>query len=46
MALQETKLMLGKGSMQKLRPEEKKKARMTTLHELFQVTDINELWNG
>jgi hypothetical protein len=46
MALQETKSALAKGSMQKLSPEEKRKARLTTLHELFQVGNVEEFFNS
>lgn len=46
MAIQQSKAALGKGSMEKLRPEEKRKARITTLHDLFQVEDIEELWEN
>jgi len=44
-ALQESKSALGKGSLQKLKPAEKRKARMTTLHDLFQVKNVEELWD-
>lgn len=45
MAIQESKAALGKGSLEKLPLEEKRKARMTTLRDLFQVNDIEELWD-
>ena len=45
MAIQESKAALGKGSLQKLRREERRKARITTLRDLFNVTDIEELWD-
>jgi len=45
MAIQESKAALGKGSLEKLPPEEKRKARMTTLRDLFQIKDIEELWD-
>jgi len=45
MAIQESKAALGKGSLEKLPPEEKRKARMTTLRDLFQIRDIEELWD-
>jgi SNF2 family DNA or RNA helicase len=44
-ALQESKAALGKGSMEKLSADEKRKARITALKDLFQVTDVNELWD-
>jgi hypothetical protein len=43
-ALQESKSALGKGSLQKLTPDENRKARITTLHNLFNVKDVEELW--
>lgn len=45
MALQESKSALGKGSLRKLNANEKRKARMTTLHELFQVSSVEDLWD-
>lgn len=45
-ALQESKLALGKGSLHKLDPEEQRKARIMTLHQLLQVEDINQLWDS
>jgi hypothetical protein len=45
-ALQDSKAALGKGSLEKLQPEEKRKARLTTLKDLFEVQDIEELWAG
>jgi len=44
MAIQESKAAMGKGSMEKLPPEEKRKARITKLHDLFMVDNIEELW--
>ena len=45
--LQEAKSALGKGSMQKLTKEERKKARITALKDLFQVEeDLNQKWEG
>ena len=46
LALQESKSALGKGSLQKLTPEESRKARITTLHDLFNVTNVEELWDS
>jgi SWI/SNF-related matrix-associated actin-dependent regulator of chromatin subfamily A3 len=43
-ALQDSKAALGKGSMEKLSADEKRKARITVLKDLFQVMDVNELW--
>ena len=40
--LQESKAALGKGAMEKLAPEEKRKARLTTLRDLFQVPPDEE----
>lgn len=34
-ALQEAKATIGKGAMEKLKPEEQRKARITALKELF-----------
>jgi hypothetical protein len=36
-SLQEAKEALGKGSIEKLNPEEKRKARLTAMMDLFQV---------
>ncbi len=45
--LQETKSALDKGSMQKLTKEERKKTRITTLKDLFQVEkDLDQKWEG
>jgi SNF2 family DNA or RNA helicase len=44
-ALQDSKAALGKGSLEKLRPAEKRKARLTALKDLFQVEDVEELWH-
>lgn len=44
-ALQESKSALGKGSLQKLDRDEKRKARMTTLHELFQVRNVADVFD-
>jgi SNF2 family DNA or RNA helicase len=37
--IQEAKLALGKGSMEKLSAEEKRQARMTALQDLFEAPD-------
>lgn len=45
--LQEAKSALGKGSMQELTKEERKKTRITALKDLFQVEeDIDQKWEG
>jgi SWI/SNF-related matrix-associated actin-dependent regulator of chromatin subfamily A3 len=44
-ALQDSKAALGKGALEKLRPDEKRKARLTALKDLFQVEDVEELWH-
>lgn len=44
--LQENKEILGKGSMQKLRPEERGKAKLTAMKDLFEVEDTIEVWDG
>jgi SWI/SNF-related matrix-associated actin-dependent regulator of chromatin subfamily A3 len=44
-ALQDSKAALGKGSLEKLQPEEKRKARLTALRDLFQVEDVEESWS-
>jgi SNF2 family DNA or RNA helicase len=44
-ALQDSKAALGKGSLEKLHPAEKRKARLTALKDLFQVEDVEELWH-
>jgi len=41
--LQEAKAALGKGALQKLDPHEKRKARLTTLRDLFEVP-VDEEW--
>jgi SWI/SNF-related matrix-associated actin-dependent regulator of chromatin subfamily A3 len=41
-ALQEAKAALGKGTMQKLKPEEKRKARITALKDLFLIGKTEE----
>jgi SWI/SNF-related matrix-associated actin-dependent regulator of chromatin subfamily A3 len=42
--LQDAKATLGKGAMEKLSPEEKRKARLTALCDLFEVKDLPEEW--
>jgi SNF2 family DNA or RNA helicase len=44
-ALQDAKAALGKGALEKLRPEEKRKARLTALKDLFEVEDEEQLWH-
>lgn len=44
MAIQESKEALGKGSLERLSPEQKRKARITKLHDLFMVKNVEELW--
>jgi SWI/SNF-related matrix-associated actin-dependent regulator of chromatin subfamily A3 len=46
LALQESKAALGKGAMEKLSPDEKRKARTTDLKDLFQVQNVEELWDS
>jgi SWI/SNF-related matrix-associated actin-dependent regulator of chromatin subfamily A3 len=41
--LQDSKATLGKGALEKLRPDENRKARLTTLKDLFQVKDVKKL---
>jgi hypothetical protein len=43
--LQESKAALGKGALEKLSPEEKRKARIRSLMELFNV-DVEEVRRG
>lgn len=43
-ALQDAKAMLGKGSLEKLQPEEKRKARLTALMDLFSITEEEVDW--
>jgi SNF2 family DNA or RNA helicase len=40
-ALQEAKATMGKGAMEKLKPEEQRKARITALKELFLIGTKN-----
>lgn len=42
--LQDAKAALGKGSLEKLSPEEKRKARLTALLDLFRVEQVEEYW--
>lgn len=42
LGLQDAKEMLGKGTMQRLSPEESRKARLTQLRDLFQIPDSLE----
>lgn len=42
--LQDSKAALGKGSMEKLTPEEKRKARLTALMDLFQIEPPEQEW--
>jgi len=44
-ALQVNKQLLGKGSMEKLKEEEKRKARLTALIDLFNVTTEEGGWH-
>jgi hypothetical protein len=43
--LQESKAALGKGSLQKLNKEDRKKARITALKDLFEIT-VQTKWHG
>lgn len=42
--LQDAKAAIGKGSLEKLNPEEKRKARLTALKDLFEVEEVNQSW--
>ena len=42
--LQESKAMLGKGTQERLTPQEKRKARMTFLKDLFRVGEEETIW--
>ena len=44
MAIQQSKEALGKGTLERLPPEEKRKARITKLHDLFMVNSLEDLW--
>jgi hypothetical protein len=44
--LQDAKEALGKGSLQKLRPEERGRAKLTAMKDLFEVEDTVEVWEG
>jgi SNF2 family DNA or RNA helicase len=44
--LQDSKAALGKGSLQKLNKEERKKARITALKDLFEITAVQAKWHG
>ena len=44
-ALQVNKQLLGKGSMEKLKEEEKRKARLTALIDLFNLTTEEGGWH-
>jgi SWI/SNF-related matrix-associated actin-dependent regulator of chromatin subfamily A3 len=46
LALQESKAALGKGALEKLNADEKRKARITDLKDLFQVQNVEELWES
>jgi SWI/SNF-related matrix-associated actin-dependent regulator of chromatin subfamily A3 len=46
LALQESKAALGKGTMEKLSADEKRKARITDLKDLFEVQDVEVLWES
>jgi hypothetical protein len=45
MAIQQSKEALGRGTLERLPPEVKRKARITKLHDLFQVNNLEDLWN-
>ena len=45
MAIQQSKEALGRGTLERLPPEVKRKAFITKLHDLFQVNSVEDLWN-
>jgi hypothetical protein len=44
--LQNAKEALGKGSLQKLKQEDRQRARLTAMNDLFEVGDRVEHWEG
>ena len=44
--LQEAKATLGKGSLEKLTPMEKRRARLTALKDLFEIEDKVQEWSS
>jgi len=44
-SLQDAKAALGKGSLEKLSPDEKRKARLTAMKDLFEIEDVPQIWH-
>ena len=42
--LQDAKAALGKGSIERLDPHEKRKAKLTALQDLFEIADNRQEW--